>query len=552
MKADKLMAHFERISDAPDAVSRLRRFILDLAVRGKLVEQDSGDEPADVLLDRIALKKAESSSRSKTRTTAETEADPYPLPPSWAWTQIAELGRLSPRNEADNSAVCSFVPMCLISAAYGVEASHEKRPWGEIKKGYTHIAEGDVAVAKITPCFENGKSTVFRNLTGGIGAGTTELHVVRPIETSPDYIVLFLKSPFFIETGISLMTGTAGQKRLPGDYFAYRPFPLPPLAEQKRIVAKVDELMMLCDRLEASRAEREGRRDRLVMASLNRLSQPTDSGEFKKDAQFQLSNLNRLSTKPEHIKEIRKAILNLAVSGKLVPQDEREGTAANSLRTLGLQPADPPPDCENRVLPSSWCMIRFDDVATISGGVTLGRKLGGRKTASVPYLRVANVQRGGFDLSIIKEVDVPVEEVEKYSLKENDLLMTEGGDWDKVGRSAIWRNQIPLCLHQNHVFRARIKSPEMSPVWFERYFNSPAGRAYFESCSKQTTNLASINMRQVRGCPIPLPPLAEQKRIVAKVDELMLICDQLENKLQYQQKGRRQLLEALLHEALEG
>jgi type I restriction enzyme S subunit len=328
------------------------------------------------------------------------------------------------------------------------------------------------------------------------------------------------------------------------------PVPLPPLAEQKRIVEKVDELMMLCDRLEASQAERESRRNRLVVASLNRLSQPTDPDEFKKDARFQLSNLNRFSTKPEHIKELRKAILNLAVKGKLVPQDEREGTAANSLRTLGMQPADPPPDFEDRVLPSSWCMIRFDDVATISGGVTLGRKLGGRKTASVPYLRVANVQRGGFDLSVIKEVDVPVEEVEKYSLKENDLLMTEGGDWDKVGRSAIWRNQIPLCLHQNHVFRVRMNSSEISPVWFERYFNSPAGRAYFESCSKQTTNLASINMRQVRGCPVPLPPLAEQKRIVTKVDELMLICDQLENQLETQQKGRRQLLEALLHEAL--
>jgi type I restriction enzyme, S subunit len=310
--------------------------------------------------------------------------------------------------------------------------------------------------------------------------------------------------------------------------------------------------MQLCDRLEASQKERESRRDRLVVASLNRLSQQTDPDEFKKDAGFQLSNLNHLSTKPEHIKELRRAILNLAVRGKLVPQDESEGTALDCLTTLGLQPTEPPLDCENRDLPPSWCMVRFDDVATVTGGVTLGRKLGGRKTASVPYLRVANVQRGGFDLSVIKEVDVPVEEVEKYALKANDLLMTEGGDWDKVGRSAIWRNQVPLCLHQNHVFRARMKSPEMSPVWFERYFNSPVGRAYFESCSKQTTNLASINMRQVRGCPIPLPPLAEQKRIVAKVDELMLICDQLETQLDFQQKGRRQLLEALLHEALEG
>ncbi len=109
--------------------------------------------------------------------------------------------------------------------------------------------------------------------------------------------------------------------------------------------------------------------------------------------------------------------------------------------------------------------------------------------------------------------------------------MTEGGDWDKVGRAAIWKGQIPICLHQNHVFRSRMRSTGISPVWFERYFNSPDGRRYFESASKQTTNLASINMRQVRGCPVPIPPLAEQHRIVAKVDALMALVDALETQL---------------------
>ena len=105
---------------------------------------------------------------------------------------------------------------------------------------------------KITPCFQNGKSVVFRNLTGGLGSGTTELHIVRPLFVEPDFIILFLKCPDFIETGIPKMTGTAGQKRVPAGYFAHSPFSLPPLAEQRRIVVKVDELMGLCDRLEGS------------------------------------------------------------------------------------------------------------------------------------------------------------------------------------------------------------------------------------------------------------------------------------------------------------
>jgi type I restriction enzyme S subunit len=517
MNADRLMAHFERISDAPDAVSKLRRFILDLAVRGKLVDQDPGDEPAEALLERIASKKGELSSRSRTKTTHENEKGPYELPPSWIWSRIADLGLLSPRNNASDSAVCSFVPMSLISAAFGVGAAHEKRPWGDIKKGYTHIADGDVAVAKITPCFENGKSTVFRSLTGGIGAGTTELHVVRPIEMSPDYIVLFLKSPCFIENGIPRMTGTAGQKRLPGDYFAYRPFPLPPLAEQHRIIAKVDELMMLCDRLEASQAERDSRRDRLVVASLNRLSQPTDSDEFKKDAGFTLSHLNRLSTKPEHIKELRKAILNLAVRGKLVPQDDAWQTAP--LSAIAEQIVDCPHSTPKWQPRGKICV------------------------------RTNQFSPGKLDLTLSRFVSETTfrERIQRLAPQANDILYSrEGGI---LGVACRVPEGVELCLGQ----RMMLIRPgqKADSAYLELVLNSPL---ITEIAKKSTTGGAAprVNVSTVKAYPIPLPPLAEQKRIVAKVDELMGICDKLETQLESQQKGRRQLLEALLHEALEG
>ena len=549
MNADRLLSHFEKIGDAPDAVDRLRRFILDLAVRGKLVEQDERDSTPPESLQLNDDAEPYRTERPATHRYLTTEDERYPVPASWLWTRLGMIGdwgsgSTPSRGKAEYfGGKTSWFKSGELNDNPCLTGSEERVTQLALKEcSFRHNKPGDVLFAMYGATI--GKLAILAEeavTNQAVVACSPCAHVLNR------YLFLFLLSQ---RQRFHMASEGGAQPNISKAKVVRCPIPLPPLAEQHRIVEKVDELMMLSDRLEASQKERERRRDRLVMASLNRLSQPTDPDEFKKDAHFHLSNLTRLSTKLEHIKELRKAILNLAVRGKLVPQDEREGTAANSLRTLGMQPADPPPDFEDRVLPSSWCMIRFDDVATISGGVTLGRKLGGRKTASVPYLRVANVQRGGFDLSVIKEVDVPVEEVEKYSLKETDLLMTEGGDWDKVGRSAIWRNQIPLCLHQNHVFRVRMNSSEISPVWFERYFNSPAGRAYFESCSKQTTNLASINMRQVRGCPVPLPPLAEQKRIVTKVDELMLICDQLENQLETQQKGRRQLLEALLHEAL--
>jgi type I restriction enzyme S subunit len=263
-----------------DQIKQLRQIILNLAVRGKLVPQDPNDEPASELLKRIAKEKARLVKAGEVRTQKVIPALPEPpfsIPSNWRWSQLAEIGVLNPRNEAPDGLEASFVPMPLIAADYGVANQHEIRPWGEIKKGYTHFAEGDVGLAKITPCFENGKSAVFRNLTGGIGAGTTELHIVRPLFVDQEYILLFLKSPHFIETGIPKMTGTAGQKRVPTEYFAHSPFPLPPLAEQSRIVAKVDELMALCDRLEAGLTATAAARRRLLDALLAEALAPAET-----------------------------------------------------------------------------------------------------------------------------------------------------------------------------------------------------------------------------------------------------------------------------------
>ncbi|WP_347917476.1 restriction endonuclease subunit S [Paracoccus marcusii] len=262
------------LTTRPDQIKTLRQTILNLAVRGKLVEQDLTDEPAAELLKRIArekdrLFKAGETGPLKVAPALEESDLPFVVPQGWAWTQLSSIGVVSPRVRADDTDVASFVSMSMIPAELRAPHTHEVRRWGEIKKGYTTFAEGDVGLAKITPCFENGKSTVFRGLAGGLGAGTTELHVVRPVLMSPDYILLFLKSPMFVEAGIPRMTGTAGQKRVPTEYFSASPFPLPPLAEQHRIVAKVDALMALCDKMEASLTTATTTRSRLLEATLH-------------------------------------------------------------------------------------------------------------------------------------------------------------------------------------------------------------------------------------------------------------------------------------------
>jgi len=561
MNAERLLAHYERIADAPDAIARLRRFVLDLAVRGKLVEQDAKDEPASELLERIAAEKARLVKAGETRTPKPIPAlseTPFSVPANWRWSQLAEIGVLSPRNEAPDTHQASFVPMPLIAAEYGVANEHEIRPWGEVKKGYTHFAEGDVGLAKITPCFENGKSTVFRNLTGGIGGGTTELHIVRPLFVNQDYILLFLKSPHFIESGIPMMTGTAGQKRVPIEYFAHSPFPLPPLAEQHRIVSKVDELMALCDRLEAGRTVQEATRDRLATASLARLNAP-DPETNQADTRFALNALHALTARSDQIKQLRQTILNLAVRGKLVPQDLSDEPASELLKRISNEKAQftkngkvnrqealPEVDTDQAPfeLPVGWAWGRFPEVGVF------GRGKSKHRPRNDPALF------DGGDHPMIQTGDVARSKgvIETYTAKYNDFGLSQSFKWPKgtlcitiaanIADSGILT--FDACFPDSVVGFVPVSMFE-NAKYFE-YFVRTAKANLLEFAP--ATAQKNINLEILTQVLIPLPPLVEQYRIVAKVDELMALCDRLEASLTATTAIQRRLLDSLLAEVL--
>ena len=532
MNADRLLALYEKVAEAPDAVSRLRRFVLDLAVRGKLVAQDASDELASELLKRIAAEKArlvKAKAIRKPKAVLPLDPDdlPFPLPRGWTWTQIAELGIISPRNEADDNLEAAFVPMPMISVEYGVENGHEPRPWGEIKKGYTHFAEGDVGLAKITPCFENGKSTVFRSLTGGIGAGTTELHVVRPLFVDADYIVLFLKSPHFIETGIPRMTGTAGQKRVPTEYFTSSPFPLPALAEQRRIVSKVEELMALLDRLEAVRSTRESTRDRLTAASLARLTaSDTDSADFQVNARFTLSTLPALTTRPDQIKPLRQTILNLAVRGKLVEQDPTECIADRYSDRADFD-----------WLPRTWRTLNFGEHCDIEGGNQPPKS----QFVDEPrpgYVRLLQIRDLG---KKPVPVYIPENSTNRFCREGEILIGRYGASVGKIfwARDGAYNVALTKFVWPNDAFKADFVFIVLKSDLFQEILSGASRSAQ-----------AGFNKGDLRDIDFPLPPLAEQHRIVAKVDALMALCDRLEAALATTDTTRARLLEALLHEAL--
>ena len=508
MKLETFFEKFDELSDTPNGVKQLRELVLQLAVEGGLVPH-SAAEPA---VPYASLEDAAPINVSD-------------VPENWRVVLLAD----AIKNRSGNSKLIKGKLHDEPAAGrfQGFSASGAD-VWCD---DYEHEGAAIIISAVGARCGKAFKAS-------GKWSAIANTNITRPQPSlfDFDFAYLVLNNEHFWVRGGSAQPFVKFPPSLD------RHFALPPLAEQKRIVAKVNELMALCDRLEAQQQEREKRHAALARASLARFANaPTPA------------NLPFLFHPSYAIPpaDLRKSILTLAVQGKLVPQDPNDEPAEKCLSRLGLESTFVPPegdDSENDSLPPAWARVRFEDIALVAGGVTLGRKLGDRKTVNLPYLRVANVKRGEIDLSVIKEVSIAEDEIERYALRENDLLMTEGGDWDKVGRAAIWKAEIPVCLHQNHVFRARMRSAELAPFWFERYFNSPVGRGYFESASKQTTNLASINMRQVRSCPIPLPPLAEQRRIVAKVEQLMALVEALETQLAASRATAANLLSALVAE----
>lgn len=240
-----------------DSISNTRNKLLQLAIQGKLVEQCEDDEPASVLLERIKSEKEQLIKdkvikKEKPLTEISEEEKSFDLPKDWEWCRLGDITQINPRNKVDDEMKVSFVPMALFSDGYNNRHDSEIKIWKDIKSGFTHFAENDIAIAKITPCFENRKSAILTNLENGIGAGTTELYILRSYGklVLPKFIYDIAISEEFIEGGKSTYTGTAGQQRVKKDFIKNYVIGLPPLEEQKRIVAKVDLIMDYLDKLQ--------------------------------------------------------------------------------------------------------------------------------------------------------------------------------------------------------------------------------------------------------------------------------------------------------------
>jgi type I restriction enzyme S subunit len=307
---------------------------------------------------------------------------------------------------------------------------------------------------------ENGKAAVATELANGVGFGSTEFHVIRSRGAIlPAFIWRFVRQRAFREEAQKVMSGAVGQQRVPADFLKSYPIALPPLAEQKRIVDKSGALIARIDRAAAE-----------------------------------------LAQIPALIALYRSIVLDLAFSGRLTA-DMREHAPTDA----GL-------------LPEGWSVCALGDISEIQGGIQVGRRRKGNETlVEVPYLRVANVQRGWLKLDEIKTISVTEAERDRLILKRGDVLMNEGGDRDKLGRGWIWEGQIDPCIHQNHVFRIRLRDGILPPKYLSHFANEK-GQSYFFDAGTQTTNLASISKSKVAALPVPVPPWEEAVEINRRVE----------------------------------
>ena len=244
---------------------QIKKSILQYAIQGKLVPQDPKDEPASVLLENIKTEKQKLIKAGKIKKDKVesyiykrdnrhyekignkevdiTDEIPFEIPDSWAWVRLGDIALINPKNECKDTLLASFIPMNLLEGGYCNNYQYECRSWEEIKKGFTHFAQEDIVVAKITPCFQNRKSAILYKLQGELGAGTTELHVVRCVQPlTPEYIFWTFKTEHFITQGIKNFTGTAGQQRISSSFIKNYLIPLPPQKEQQRIVTRIGQL----------------------------------------------------------------------------------------------------------------------------------------------------------------------------------------------------------------------------------------------------------------------------------------------------------------------
>ena len=406
---------------------------------------------------------------------------PFEIPDSWEWCQVEDLFELNPKNNASDISLCGFIPMALVQDGFGFSHTYECKKWSEVKKGYSHFQNGDIGIAKISPCFENRKSTIFYGLPNGIGAGTTELTVLRPILVDAEFYLYLFQSLWYINEGTKDFTGVVGQQRVSKEIFTTLSIPIPPIAEQKRISNEIRRYFDLVEQIEHN---------------------------------DDILNKTILTTKSK--------ILELAMQGKLVSQDPSDEPAAEMLKRINPKAMIITDNPHSWNVPNGWSIAKLKDIADLVTGSTPSKSNSEYYGNKYPFYKPQNL-----DKNIVSEASEYLSEMgfqASRNIPKNSIAICCIGTIGKVGfinRAGATNQQINTIL----------PNPSFYPRFLYYYCKAKIFQDIILSLSAAIT-ISIVNKGKMGEILILLPPLEEQKRIVAKIEELYFVLDKIEASLQ--------------------
>ncbi len=543
-EVEALFKSFDVFAAAPNGVAKLRELILQLAVQGKLVPQDPSDEPASELLKKIQVEKAKlvaekKIKKSKPLPPIDPDEVPFELPEGWEWVRLGGIVSISSgvNLTSKNMVTEGGVP---VFGGNGINGHHDK----------ANVHEPTLVIGRV-----------------GFYCGSVHVTPKRAWVTDNAFKTRFASDCIDLHFLAWLLRGTdlrrndsaTAQPVISGRKVYPIIVALPPLPEQNRIVAKVDQLMSLCDDLEARYNAQQEERQKLNTAALDTLLAAQDQAEFDAAWQRVCDTFDLLYDAPESVAKLRQAILQLAVMGKLVEQDPDDEPASALLKKIRaekdrlvaegkIRKSKPLPPIEPGEVPfevpEGWKWARVGAV----GNIKLGRQRSPKDHTGpymVPYLRVANVHDDRIDTTDVKEMNFTPKEQEIFRLRYGDVLLNEGQSKELVGRSAIYRNEVPNACFQNTLLRFRVHDG-VEPEYSQIYFRICLYNGRFQRAVKQTTNMAHLSASRLIPIEYPLPPLNEQRRIIARTDQLMSRCNDLETTLIGAQTRAESLVSAVV------
>lgn len=550
MNSEFLLSALSRFGDHPDRIQEFRKVIVGLAISGRLDGENEQNSPSE-LMEAIEAHKAELFARREIakpkRYSAITDEQlPTQFVDASTFVALGSIARIEKGLTGIQQAQPGPHPL-VVTAAERSTCDH-------------FDFEGPAAIIPLVSSTGHGHASINRlhYQEGEFALGTILAAVVpfAPELISARFLFEYL-STFKDELLVTRMTGTANVTLSIGR-IAEVPVPLVPPAAQR----KVDELMALCDQLEEARAEREMDRDKLTLSTLAKLNEP-DPETFTDDVGFALKHLEPLTKRTDQIKQLRQTILNLAVHGKLVAQDPNDEPASEQLLRIGqAKSASQKAKQTTREakgtgapdyiepLPSGWAVSTLGELAlSMRYGTSIKCE---RDMKGAAVLRIPNVSNGKIDLGDLKFGPLKEKEQAELALEAGDLLMIRSnGSLAIVGRSAVVTHDAEGMSFAGYLVRVRLLRDEINPHYLWLSLNSSDTRDAIEVPIRSAVGLKNVNLTEFGALRIPLPPLAEQHRIMAKVDELMALCDQLEASLTESEQTRSKLLEAVLHQALE-